>query len=60
MLLRNAQNLGFTGTANRGMQLSRADVILLNSDTIVTAGWLDAIMHCAATDPRSGNQRQRW
>ena len=28
--------------------------ILLNSDTIVTAGWLDAIMHCAATDPRIG------
>ncbi len=54
VLLRNAQNLGFTGTANRGMQLSRADVVLLNSDTIVTAGWLDAIMHCAATDPRTG------
>ena len=54
VLLRNAQNLGFTGTANRGMQLSRADVVLLNSDTIVTAGWLDAIMHCAATDPRIG------
>jgi GT2 family glycosyltransferase/glycosyltransferase involved in cell wall biosynthesis len=54
LLLRNAQNLGFTGTANRGMQLSRADVVLLNSDTIVTAGWLDAIMHCAATDPRTG------
>ena len=54
VLLRNAQNLGFTGTANRGMQLSRADVILLNSDTIVTTGWLDAIMHCAATDPRTG------
>jgi GT2 family glycosyltransferase/glycosyltransferase involved in cell wall biosynthesis len=54
VLLRNAQNVGFTGTANRGMQLSRADVILLNSDTIVTARWLDAIMHCAATDTRTG------
>jgi GT2 family glycosyltransferase len=54
VLLRNDANLGFTGTANRGMQLSRADVILLNSDTIVSAGWLDAIMHCAATDPRIG------
>jgi GT2 family glycosyltransferase/glycosyltransferase involved in cell wall biosynthesis len=53
-LLRNERNLGFTGTANRGMQLSRADVVLLNSDTIVSAGWLDAIMHCAATDPRIG------
>ena len=54
VLLRNDTNLGFTGTANRGMQLSRADVILLNSDTIVSAGWLDAMMHCAATDPRIG------
>jgi GT2 family glycosyltransferase/glycosyltransferase involved in cell wall biosynthesis len=53
-LLRNERNLGFTDTANRGMQLSRADVVLLNSDTIVSAGWLDAIMHCAATDPRIG------
>ncbi len=54
VLLRNDVNQGFTGTANRGMGLSRADVILLNSDTIVTAGWLDALMHCAATDPRIG------
>ena len=51
LLLRNEQNLGFTGTANRGMQLSRANVVLLNSDTIVSRGWLDALMHCAATDP---------
>jgi GT2 family glycosyltransferase len=54
LVLRNERNLGFTGTANRGMALSRADVILLNSDTIVTHGWLDAIMHCAATDARIG------
>jgi O-antigen biosynthesis protein len=54
LVLRNEHNLGFTGTANRGMALSRADVILLNSDTIVTRGWLDAIMHCVATDERIG------
>ena len=54
MLLRNDENLGFTGTANRGMRLSRADVVLLNSDTIVTAGWLDALARCAASDPRIG------
>ena len=45
VLLRNERNLGFTATANRGMTLSRADVVLLNSDTIVTRGWLvDASM----------------
>ena len=54
LLLRNEVNLGFTGTANRGMRLSRADVVLLNSDTIVTRGWLDALLHCAATDATIG------
>ena len=49
--LRNERNLGFTGTANRGMAFSRADVVLLNSDTVVTAGWLDALARCAASDP---------
>ncbi len=53
-LLVNERNLGFTGTANRGMGLSRADVVLLNSDTLVTPGWLDALMHAAATDPTIG------
>jgi GT2 family glycosyltransferase len=52
LLLANDENLGFTGTTNRGMGLSRADVVLLNSDTIVTAGWLDALNRCAASDPR--------
>ncbi|MBK6395605.1 MAG: glycosyltransferase, partial [Betaproteobacteria bacterium] len=48
-LMRNERNLGFTGTANRGMGLSRRDVVLLNSDTIVTDGWLEALLRCAAS-----------
>jgi GT2 family glycosyltransferase/glycosyltransferase involved in cell wall biosynthesis len=51
-LLRNEKNLGFTATANRGMAQSRADVVLLNSDTVVTRGWLAALARCAASDPR--------
>lgn len=51
-LLRDDTNRGFTATANRGMQRSRADVVLLNSDTLVTKGWLDALLRCAASDPR--------
>jgi GT2 family glycosyltransferase/glycosyltransferase involved in cell wall biosynthesis len=51
-LLANPRNVGFTATANRGMTASRADVVLLNSDTIVTRGWLDALARCAASDPR--------
>lgn len=51
-LARNERNLGFTATANRGMNGSRADVVLLNSDTVVTRGWLDALVACAASDAR--------
>ena len=53
-LLRNDANLGFTRTANRGMRASSRDVVLLNSDTVVTAGWLDALRRCAASDPTIG------
>ena len=53
-LLRNDRNLGFTGTANRGMTRSDADVVLLNSDAIATPGWLDALRRCAASDPTIG------
>ena len=53
-LLANETNLGFTGTANRGLRLSDNDVVLLNSDTEVTAGWLDALARCAASSPHVG------
>ncbi|MFI4904670.1 MAG: glycosyltransferase family 2 protein, partial [Burkholderiales bacterium] len=53
-LLRNAANLGFTGTANRGFEVSRNDVVLLNSDTIVAEGWLDALVRCADADASIG------
>jgi GT2 family glycosyltransferase/glycosyltransferase involved in cell wall biosynthesis len=53
-LLANATNRGFTATANRAMALSRNDVVLLNSDTIVPQGWLDALIRCAESDPRIG------
>jgi GT2 family glycosyltransferase/glycosyltransferase involved in cell wall biosynthesis len=55
-LLANERNLGFTLTANRGMQSARAasDVVLLNSDTIVSRGWLDKLARCAGSDPRIG------
>jgi GT2 family glycosyltransferase len=51
-LLRNDRNLGFTATANRGLRESTRDVVLLNSDTIVTRGWLEALVTCAASDAR--------
>lgn len=57
VLLRNQENLGFTLTANRGMLYGheqRRDVVLLNSDTVVTSGWLDALRRCAASSPHIG------
>jgi GT2 family glycosyltransferase/glycosyltransferase involved in cell wall biosynthesis len=54
-LLRNSENLGFVGTVNRGMSLhSGSDVVLLNSDTIVTAGWLEKLRRCADSDLHIG------
>lgn len=51
--VRNRDNLGFVATANLGLALAgREDVILLNSDTRVTSGWLEALLACADSDPR--------
>ena len=55
VVLRNERNLGFVGTANRGMALhADRDVVLLNSDTLVTPNWLDLIRRCADSDPAIG------
>lgn len=52
----NERNLGFTLTANCGFREARADadVVLLNSDTVVTRNWLGKLSRCAASDPRIG------
>lgn len=47
---RNPENLGFVATANRGMQQASGDVVLLNSDTLVTRGWLRGLQRCLASD----------
>lgn len=50
-LLRNASNLGFPATANRGMaQHPDRDVVLLNSDTLVHGDWLDRLRAHAVSD----------
>lgn len=51
-LLANARNRGFVHTANRGMREAAGDVVLLNSDTVVTPGWLEALVACLASDAR--------
>ena len=51
-VLTNPRNLGFIGTVNRGYNETTGDVVLLNSDTIVTDGWLPKMLACAASDSR--------
>lgn len=46
-VLINKENLGFVKTVNKGMAFSNSDVVLLNSDTIVTKNWLKKIVDCA-------------
>ncbi|MDN3553966.1 glycosyltransferase [Halomonas almeriensis] len=51
----NPENLGFTRTVNRGLELAgRSDVVVLNSDTRVTPGWLRRLRLAAYSGPRIG------
>lgn len=50
-LLRNPERRGFVASANRGMAFSDRDVVLLNSDTRVTARWLDKLQEAAYSAP---------
>lgn len=50
--LANGVNRGFVATANLGMRSCPGDVVLLNSDTVVTPGWLQGLQRCLASDPR--------
>jgi GT2 family glycosyltransferase/glycosyltransferase involved in cell wall biosynthesis len=55
LLLTNRVNLGFVGTANRGMRHADGrDVLLLNSDTIVSEGFLEGLADAAYSGPRVG------
>lgn len=48
IVLHNNKNKGFSENINIGMDQSESnDVILLNSDTVVTRGWLDKMVSCA-------------
>jgi GT2 family glycosyltransferase len=47
----NEANLGFAKTANMGMRFSDRDVILLNTDTIVTDLWVEKLRRAAYSSP---------
>jgi len=49
-LILHAENRGFVATANHGMRLAESDLVLLNSDTEVTTGWLQNLADCLDSD----------
>lgn len=51
-IVENERNTGYTNAANRGMSEARSKwIVLLNSDTIVTRGWLDGLLEAAFARP---------
>lgn len=46
------ENLGFTKNVNFGLKNTKNDVVILNSDTIVTLGWLEKLEQAAYKDDR--------
>jgi O-antigen biosynthesis protein len=54
-LIENTENLGFVKTANHGFALyPQADILLLNSDTIVSSDWLQRLRACAYKNKEIG------
>jgi GT2 family glycosyltransferase len=51
-VLFNGENLGFVKTVNRGMAGSAGDVLILNSDTVVTPNWLEKMQRAAYSKHR--------
>jgi glycosyltransferase involved in cell wall biosynthesis/GT2 family glycosyltransferase len=53
-VLRNEARIGFVGSVNRGMSAPAHDVVLLNSDTVVTARWLEKLIDAAYSSGDAG------
>ncbi|HJS86900.1 MAG TPA: glycosyltransferase, partial [Acetobacteraceae bacterium] len=57
VLIRHATPRGFPGAANAGLRAAaraRRDAVLLNSDTLVPPGWLEALRDAAYSAPDIG------
>ena len=51
-LLSNEKTRGFVHSVNRGLSYTEGDVVLLNSDTVVTPQWLELLTNCLASNSR--------
>lgn len=55
VLIEHEQNQGYTRAVNAGLRASSASwVVVLNSDTVVTRGWLTGLVRCAEARPEVG------
>lgn len=55
-LHRNPKKLGFVQSCNHGITLGNSFyLVLLNSDVVVTPGWLERLIECAESDSRIGS-----
>ena len=54
-VLRNSTNMGFIGSVNRALALVKGDVLLLNSDAIITEGAILAIARAAEAVPNAAS-----
>jgi GT2 family glycosyltransferase/glycosyltransferase involved in cell wall biosynthesis len=53
--LRNETNSGFIASCNRGAEAARGRyLVFLNNDTLVSPGWLTALLDTFADEPRAG------
>lgn len=46
-IIENEENVGYVKTVNKGMKMSKSDILLLNTDTIVTKGFARKMRACA-------------
>jgi GT2 family glycosyltransferase/glycosyltransferase involved in cell wall biosynthesis len=54
-LIEHDKNRGYTAAVNAGLRQTTAPyVIMLNSDTIVTRGWLKGLVRCIESNPKLG------
>lgn len=54
-VLLNERNLGYAGTNNRGAAAAAGDILaLLNSDLVLTPGWLEPMLAILRRKPRAG------
>ena len=53
-IITDSKNSGWAKSCNMGIENGENDVVLLNSDTLVTKGWLEKMDRCAYSDSRIG------